>query len=115
LQATLGDHVHARPHTPFDSTDRMVRHLGELGRSLAVHQRAILLMCFLYDNPGFGVLPSKHHRAVKSRVAQAIRRGVELWQANFAMDQTGARVLRYYRLDPQLIGQPTRHQPTDDD
>jgi sugar fermentation stimulation protein A len=86
----------------------MVKHIGELGRSLAAHQRAILLLCFLYDNPGFEVLPSTHHREVKRRVAQAIRRGVELWQVNFAIDDTGARVRRTHRLDPQLTGQATR-------
>jgi sugar fermentation stimulation protein A len=72
-----------------------------------LHQRAILLLCFLYDNPGFEVLPSTHHRAVKSRVAQAIRRGVELRQVNLAMDQTGVRVQSYHRFDPRLVGQPS--------
>ena len=108
LQVDLGDHVRTRPHTAFDSTDRMVKHLDELARSLAAHQRAILLLCFLYDNPGFEVLPSQHHAAVKRRVTQAIRRGVELWQVNFEIDETGVRVLRYHRLDPQFTGQTTR-------
>lgn len=102
LQVPLGDHVRTRPHTAFDSTDRMVKHLGELGRSLAAHQRAVLLLCFLYDNPGFKVLPSSHPGTVKRLVTQAIRRGVEIWQVNFEIDDAGVRVLRYYRLDPQL-------------
>jgi hypothetical protein len=49
----------------------------------------------------------RNWRMVKLRVAQAIRRGVEPWQVNFAMDQTGVRVQSYHRLDPQLIGQPS--------
>jgi sugar fermentation stimulation protein A len=112
LQIPLGVHVRTRPHTAFDSTDRMVKHLGELGRSLETHQRAILLLCFLYDNPGFQVLPSTHHRADKNRVTQAVRRGVELWQVNFTIADDSAQVLRYHRLDAQFSGPATRKAPT---
>jgi hypothetical protein len=31
LQVTLGSHVQTRPRPPLDSTDRLVRHIGELG------------------------------------------------------------------------------------
>jgi sugar fermentation stimulation protein A len=72
LQVTLGDHIQTRPRPPLDSTDRLVRHIGELGESLAAHQRAILLICFLYDNLGFQVQPSRRHATVKAQVSQAI-------------------------------------------
>jgi sugar fermentation stimulation protein A len=83
-----------------------------IGRSLETHQRAILLLCFLYDNPGFQVLPSTLHRADKNRVTQAVRRGVELWQVNFAIADDSAQVLRYHRLDAQFSGPATRKAPT---
>jgi sugar fermentation stimulation protein A len=104
LQVALPDHVRTRPHTPLRSTDRLVRHIGELGRSLAAHERAILLVCFLYDNPGFQVLKSTRHSAVKAQVTAALQRGVEIWQVNFQLDPTGVRVLRQHELTRQFLG-----------
>lgn len=80
----------------------MVRHIGELGRSLAAHERAILLLCFLYDNPGFQVPHSTRRTEVKAQVAEAVRRGVEIWQANFGLDTTGVRVLGHHELTDQF-------------
>jgi sugar fermentation stimulation protein A len=102
LQVTLGGHIQTRPRPPLDSTARLVRHIGELGESLAARQRAIMLVCFLYDNPGFQAMPSKHHADVKAQVSKAIRQGVEIWQVNFQLDDTGVRVLRYHELTQQL-------------
>jgi sugar fermentation stimulation protein A len=102
LQVTLGGHIQTRPRPPLESTDRLVRHIGELGESLAARQRAIMLICFLYDNPGFQVKPSRHHAAVKAQVSEAIRQGVEIWQVNFQLDATGVRMLSYHELTRQL-------------
>lgn len=103
LQVTLDDHVRTRPHIPLNATDRLVRHIGELGRSLAAHERAIMLVCFLYDNPGFQVLKSSRHDWVKAHVAEAVRQGVEIWQVNFQLDTTGARVLGHHELTQQFL------------
>jgi sugar fermentation stimulation protein A len=103
LQVTVGDHVQTRPQTPLTSTDRLVKHIGELGRSLAAHERAILLICFLYKNPGFQVLKSTRHDQVKAQVITALQLGVEIWQANFRLDTTGVRVLRQHELTPQFL------------
>jgi sugar fermentation stimulation protein A len=102
LQVTLGGHIQTRPRAPFDSTDRLVRHIGELGASLTAHQRAILLICFLYDNPGFQVQASRRRTTVKAQVSESIRQGVEIWQVNFQLDATGVRVLSYHELTQQL-------------
>jgi sugar fermentation stimulation protein A len=102
LQVPVGDHIRTRPQTPLQSTDRMVRHLGELGHSLAEHERAILLICFLYDNPGFQVLRSTRHDWVKSQVAEATNRGVEIWQV-IDLDPTGVRVLEHHELTQQFL------------
>ncbi|AXG82316.1 DNA/RNA nuclease SfsA [Streptomyces paludis] len=98
LQVALGDHVRTRPSPPLASTDRLVKHIGELGRGLKAHQRAVLLVCFLYDNPGFQVRPSSHHDEVRASVAQAVQDGVEIWQVNFRLDTTGVRVARHRDL-----------------
>jgi sugar fermentation stimulation protein A len=103
LQVPFGDHIRTRPQTPVQSTDRMVRHVGELGRSLADHERAILLICFLYDNPGFQVLRSTRPDWVRSQVAEATNRGVEIWQVNFDLDPTGVRVLEHHELTQQFL------------
>ncbi|XDO63810.1 DNA/RNA nuclease SfsA [Streptomyces sp. RLB1-33] len=80
-----------------------MKHLGELGYSLEAHERAILLVCFLYDNPGFQVHHSSHHDEVKAQVAQAVKRGVEIWQVNFHLDEIGVRVARHLELTPQFL------------
>ncbi|WP_205523127.1 DNA/RNA nuclease SfsA [Streptomyces sp. RLB3-17] len=103
LQVLLGDHIHTRPRPPLTATDRLIRHIGELGRSLEAHERAILLVCFLYDNPGFQVQKSSHHSEIKAQVTRAVKRGIEIWQVNFELDQTGVRVSRHYELTPQFL------------
>ncbi len=102
LQVTLGGHIQTRPRPPLDSTDRLARHIGELGESLAARQRAILLICFLYDNPSFQVQPSRRHATVKAQVTQALQQGVEIWQVNFHLDDTGVRVVSYHELTRQF-------------
>jgi sugar fermentation stimulation protein A len=102
LQVILGNHIRTRPQTPLASTDRLVKHIGELGRSLKAHERAVLLVCFLYDNPGFQVLHSAKHREVKAQVTTALRQGVEIWQVNFQLDETGVRVLHHHELTQQF-------------
>ncbi|MFI6700207.1 DNA/RNA nuclease SfsA [Streptomyces sp. NPDC050509] len=84
---------------------RLVKHIGELGRSIEAHERAILLVCFLYDNPGFQVRQSSHHSEVKAEVAKAVKRGVEIWQVNFEPDPIGVRVSRHFELIPQFLAQ----------
>ena len=106
LQVPLGAHVQTRPYPPLAATDRLVRHIGELGDSLAAQQRAILLLCFLYDNPGFVVQASRHADAVKASVDKAIGQGVELWQVNFTLNPIGAQLASYHELTPQFAVQP---------
>jgi len=103
LQVTLGNHLTARPATPLRSTDRLARHICELGNSLAAHERALLLVCFLYDNPGFEILKSTKQEQVTAQVSAAIRQGVEIWQVNFELDPTGIRVLRHHELTGQFL------------
>ena len=56
LQIDIPDYVKTKKVTPFSSTGRMTKHIKELAGSLAKHQRAILLTCFIYDNPGFRII-----------------------------------------------------------
>ena len=70
----------SHPNTPIpDIRPRRTRptawsdNISQLGRSLAAHERANLLVSFRYDNPGFQTVQSKRYRTVKARVTDAVR------------------------------------------
>ncbi len=84
LQVDIPSYVKTRKSTPFNSTERFIKHVSELGKSLGENRRAILLTCFIYDNPGFKVVErSKNYDKINTIVKQNVSKGVELWQANF--------------------------------
>ncbi len=98
LQIDIPDYVKTKKSTPFQSTDRFVKHVMELGNSLEGHQRAILLTCFIYDNPGFKVVErSTHYEEVKATVEKSKSLGVEIWQVNFEIQPDGVRLQKYFR------------------
>lgn len=101
LQLPIPDYVKTKKSPPLSATERMVRHITELGNSLQDHQRAILLACFLYDNPGFQVVQhSANYEIVKSAVARSLSLGVEIWQANFKVVPERVSLERYFRINP---------------
>jgi sugar fermentation stimulation protein A len=99
LQVDIPDYVEIKKTSPFDSTDRFVKHITDLTNSLQNNQRAILLTCFLYDNPGFRVIErSTNYRQVKSAVDRASAAGLESWQANFLLTAERVTLAKYFRL-----------------
>lgn len=99
LQIEYPDYIKTKKVTPFSSTDRFQKHMAELGMSLQSHQRAILLTCFIYDNPGFEIIEkSINYEQVKATVDKSISLGVEMWQANFEIQAEGVRLVRYFKL-----------------
>ena len=100
LQVDIPDYVKTKKVTPFSSTDRMTRHMKELASSLESHQRAVMLIVFLYDNPGFRVVErSTNYEQVKATVEECVSKGVETWQANFRIDPEGVSLIGYFRID----------------
>ena len=100
LQMTIPDYVKTKKNTPFSSTDRFQRHITELADSLETHQRAILLCCFIYDNPGFEVIErSTNYEQIKTAVDSAQSRGVEIWQTNFRITPNEVLLDRYYKIN----------------
>ncbi len=100
LQVDIPDYVKTKKVTPFSSTDRMTRHMRELASSLESHQRAVMLIVFIYDNPGFRVVErSTNYEQVKATVEECVSKGVETWQANFRIDPEGVSLIRYFRID----------------
>ena len=99
LQVEILEWVKTKKMTPFSSTGRMQRHVAELAGSLKEHERAILLVCFLYDNPGFRIVErSTNYEEVKATVDESISRGVETWKANFELRPTGVALKKYFPI-----------------
>jgi sugar fermentation stimulation protein A len=70
----------------FSSTERFIKHVNDLAGSLVKNQRAILLACFIYDNPGFKVeFRSANSDFVESEVHKVISKGIEIWPVNFSI------------------------------
>ena len=100
LQVEIPSYVKIKRCTPFSATDRMTRHIAELGNSLNKNQRAIMLLCFIYDNPGFEVVErSKKYEEVKHIVDENIEKGVEIWQANFKITPSEVSLEKYFRIE----------------
>ena len=51
LDLEIPDYIKLVKHSDFSSTDRMMKHVKQLQKSLKNHQRAILLTVFTYDAP----------------------------------------------------------------
>ena len=90
MQVEVPEWVKNKRSAPLSSTGRMQHHVGELARSLADRQRAVLLVCCIYDNPGFKVVErSTNYDEVKATVDASVARGVEVCQANFRIAPDG--------------------------
>ncbi len=99
LQLDIPDYIKTKKLTPFSSTDRFVRHITELANSLQSHQRAILLTCFIYDNPHFEVIHrSVNFEEVEKAVNESKDKGVEIWQVNFQITPQGVCLKKYFKL-----------------
>lgn len=105
LQIDIPPYVKRKNSSPFSSVDRLVKHVKDLTKSLQTHQRAILLLCFLYDNPGFRVAqPSTRYKEVSNLVYDCLQRGLEMWQANFQVTPEAVLLGKYFQIDPSVLG-----------
>jgi sugar fermentation stimulation protein A len=99
LQVKIPDYINRKKTTPLSSTGRFIKHMTELANSLKSHQRAILLLCFLYNNPGFKpVEKSVNTKQVSKAVKKAAKSGVETWQVNFNITPNGVELVKYFEL-----------------
>lgn len=105
LQIDIPPYIKRKNSSPFSSVDRLVKHVRDLTKSLQTHQRAILLLCFLYENPGFRVAqPSTRYKEVSDLVHGCLQRGLEMWQANFRVTPEGVTLGKYFQIDPSVLG-----------
>lgn len=104
LQIEVGPHITTREASEFDSSDRFIKHIEELAGSLKQNERAILLNCFIYDNPGFKVVvKGKHSEYIRGEVQSCIKQGIEVWQVNFTITPTKVRLERYYETTSTFL------------
>lgn len=97
LQVYMKDHIVMQKVGEFNSFERFVRHIGELAGSLEKNEKAILLNCFIYDNPGYKVsAKNKYRDYIKGAVQSCIKQGLEIWQVNFKITPAEVKLIRYF-------------------
>ncbi|HEV2138397.1 MAG TPA: DNA/RNA nuclease SfsA [Nitrososphaerales archaeon] len=85
----------------FDSFDRLIRHMGELQKSLSSGMLAKIVLCFLYDAKPFKPpAPDGTNTRILAAARAAEMAGVERWQVNFKVDPEGVSLIRYFRSKP---------------
>lgn len=87
-------------HGPLLSFDRMIKHFGEVSRTISKGRRGIMLLCYLYDAKPFQV-PRPHPRAIRIQKAAraADSKGLEHWQLNLHIDKNGVEFVRCFKLE----------------
>ena len=86
IQTAIPPWVPTVSPAPFDSTERVQRHLRELAASLQHNERAVILYCLYYENDGFRYYHGTTYEEMLACVDEARTAGVELWQADFSVD-----------------------------
>ncbi len=82
----------------FNSFERLGRHFQEISLQIKQGQRAIVLLCYLFDADKFKV-PEKPNAEIVNIVKQATSRGLENWQINLKVDKKGISLIDYFKLD----------------
>lgn len=100
IQLPVPEYVRTKKLAPSSSIDRLIKHVAELRNSLQHNRRAIMLLVFMYDNPGFKVITrSKYYEKVRDVTTESFSNGVELWQANFKITPPHVSLDKYFRID----------------
>lgn len=104
LQVEPKDHIATKPISDFQSFERFVKHINELADSLQEHQRAILLNCFIYENPGYKVSnQNKNSGYIRKQVQSCIKRGIEIWQVDFKITPTEVSLIKYFETTTDFL------------
>jgi sugar fermentation stimulation protein A len=85
-------------NSKFNSFERLGRHFEEISLQIKKGQRAIVLLCNLYNADKFKV-PEKQNENIIKIVKQATFRGLEHWQINLQVDKKGVSLIDYFKLD----------------
>ncbi len=78
--------------------ERLSRHIQEISMQINENQRAVLLLCNLYDADKFKV-PENPNEEIKNIVQKATLNGLEHWQLNLKIDKKGVSLKNYFKLN----------------
>jgi len=85
----------------FDSFDRLIKHMGELKKSLGGGREAKIVLCFLYDAKPFRPPPpDRSNTRILAAARAAETAGVERWQVNMKIAKDRVTLTRYFRSGP---------------
>ncbi len=87
-----------KSNTKFNSFERLGRHFQEIYLQIKKAQRAIVLLCYLYDADKFSV-PTLPNSKIVNVIKKATIRGLENWQINLKIDKKGISLIDYFKLD----------------
>jgi len=85
----------------FDSFERLIRHYTEISTQITKGQKAIVLLCNLYNAKPY-IPPKKNGKNgghVRKAVKEAISKGLEHWQINLQLDLNGISLIDYFKID----------------
>jgi len=99
LIPTEGHRSYKKNNAPFLSFDRMIKHFGDISKSIGIGSRAIVLLCNMYPAAPF-VVPKPN--ALENKIVKAAKKanlaGLENWQINLKIDKGGVELLDYFKL-----------------
>lgn len=100
FEIPIPDHIPTHDNGAFTAYDRLLKHLNAFVSALEPHQRAIMLVCFAYDNDGLRV-PRNRKDGSQNKVSRMFDKcsSLETWQANFKFTNRGVKLIRYFSLD----------------
>ncbi len=82
----------------FNSFERLGRHFYDTSSQIKKGQRAIMLLCYLYNAEKFKV-PENPDKRITNIVKKSISRGLENWQINLKIDEKGISLINYFKLN----------------
>lgn len=104
IELPCGPGIELRPPKGLTSFDRLVKHLGDLADSLGGGQRALMLVCFVYDAPLFNPLQrGENIPEIIESVARAMARGLEMWQVNMELSPEGVSLKKCFDISRNFL------------
>ncbi len=85
------------PVSKFSSLERLGRHFNEISLQIKKGQRAVVVLCYLYDAERFKP-PKRANPEITKLVDKATSRGLEYWQVNLKLDKKGLSLADYFKL-----------------